>query len=424
MNYTESLNYIHSLMRFGSRPGLERITELMHRLGNPQESLEILHVAGTNGKGSTCTFLSSILKASGKKTGLYISPFVTEFNERIQVDGQPISNQDLAKYTERVKAEVEGMECEDCPITEFEFITAVAFLYFFEQGCDAVVLEVGLGGRLDATNVITSPKVSVIARIALDHTAILGNTEAEIAFEKCGIVKPKTPVITTADNSDEALGVIKKIADERGCELRISNRNDATVLSCDVFGSRFLWQGEEFEIGLCGEHQISNAINAVTAVRAAYPEITLDDIKQGLKAASFVARCEVISKEPLVILDGSHNPNGTGALAELLQKADIQDATAIVGFMADKDVSDAIGLLRGRFKKMITVKVESNARTMTAEELKKVCESICDEVYAAQSYSEAIRLASNEEKIIVFGSLYLAGDIRPLLLKHFQTKNN
>ncbi len=419
MNYTECLNYIHSLMRFGSRPGLERITCLLHRLGDPQEKLNIIHVAGTNGKGSTCTFLSSILRASGKKMGLYISPFVTEFNERIQIDGQPIPNDDLAAYSKRVKAIVDTMPDDCCPITEFEFITAVAFLYFYEQKCDAVVMEVGLGGRLDATNIITHPKATVITRIALDHTAILGDTEAEIAFEKCGIIKNNCPVITTADNSDEALAVINKISTERGCRLDISNRADTKMVAYDVFGSKFLWQGEEFEIGLSGEHQVSNAINAVTAVRAAYPEITTTQIKQGLKSAVFVARCEVISKQPLVILDGSHNPNGTGALADLLKKTDIQNATAIVGFMADKDVSDAIGLLKGAFKRMITVKVESNARTMTAEDLKSVCEKICDNVIVAKSYEQAIRFAEADDKIIVFGSLYLAGDIRPLLLKHF-----
>lgn len=422
MNYTECLNYIHSLMRFGSRPGLERISDLLHRLGDPQEKLNIIHVAGTNGKGSTCTFLSNILRASGKKTGLYISPFVTVFNERIQINGQPIPDSDLAIYTERVKAVVDIMPDDGCPITEFEFITAVAFLYFLEQGCDAVVLEVGLGGRLDATNTITKPKASVIARIALDHTSILGDTEAQIAFEKCGIVKKGCPVVTTADNSDEALSVIKNVALDRGCELKISNRHEVDIILNDIFGSDIIWQGERYHISLPGEHQISNALNAVTTVKMAFPEITLENIKQGLGTTVFPARCEVIAKSPLVILDGSHNPNGTGALADLLEKSDIKNATAIVGFMADKDVSDALSLLKGRFKRMITVKVESNARTMSAEDLKSVCESVCEDVVAVDSYEKAIELLKCEEKIIVFGSLYLAGDIRPLLMKHFQTK--
>lgn len=423
MTYTEALGYIHSLLRFGSRPGIERITELLRRLGNPQEKLNIIHVAGTNGKGSTCVFISSILRQSGKKTGLYISPFVTSFNERIQVDGQPIPDDALALYTERVKQEVSQMSVGDCPITEFEFITAVAFLYFFEQGCDAVVLEVGLGGRMDATNVIKQPKVSVIAQIALDHTAVLGETEEKIAFEKCGIIKPNCPVVTTADNSNAALEVIRKTAADRGCRLTVSDAPQVQILSCDVFGSRFVFNDAQYKIQLAGHHQISNAVNAICAVNQAYPEIGTDCIKQGIEAATFPARCEVISCNPLVILDGSHNPNGTAALEAMLEASSINDATAVVGFMADKDVSEAVECLHGRFKRMIAVAVRSNSRTMQASELAEVCKGICDDVTAAESYEKALQLSENDGTLVVFGSLYLAGDIRPLLLRRFQTKD-
>lgn len=422
MTYTEALDYIHSLLRFGSRPGLERITELLKRLGDPQEKLNIIHVAGTNGKGSTCVFISSILRAGGKKTGLYISPFVTSFNERIQIDGKPIQDDLLATYTERVKQEVSQMPVGDCPITEFEFITAVAFLYFYEQGCDSIVLEVGLGGRMDATNVIKAPKVSVIAQIALDHTSVLGGTEEKIAFEKCGIIKPCCPVVTTADNSDEAMAVIRKTAADRGCELTVSDASEVKTLTCDVFGSKFIFNGTEYKILLAGRHQISNAVSAICAVKAAYPEISIDCIKQGLTSATFPARCEVISRNPLVILDGSHNPNGTAALDAVLEATDISGATAIVGFMADKDVSQAVGCLRGRFKRMIAVAVRSNRRTMEASELAEVCKNICDDVTAVDSYEEALKLAGADNTLVVFGSLYLAGDIRPLLLRQFSTK--
>lgn len=422
MLYSEALQYIHSLMRFGSRPGLERITELLKVLGNPQDDLEIIHVAGTNGKGSTSTMISSVLQCAGKKTGLYISPFVTEFNERIQINGKPISNDDLGVYTERVKSAVELTSDDDCPITEFEFITAVAFLYFKEQKCDAVVLEVGLGGRLDATNVIKKPKVSVITRIALDHTGILGETEAEIAFEKCGIIKNVSPVVTTKDNSPESLEVIRKIAKERNCELTITNINEVNVLSADIFGSEFLWQGETYKLKLAGKHQISNALNVISAVKVAFPEISLDAIKQGLGNTVFPARCEVISKEPLVILDGSHNSNGTSALNELLTDSNIKNSTAIVGFMADKDVSDALQCLKQKFNKIITVKVQSNARTMEADDLAILCKGICDNVTVAESYEKALELVKEDSKVIVFGSLYLAGDIRPLLIDRYSTK--
>ncbi len=422
MNYNEALEYIHSLNVFGSRPGLERIAELLEVLGNPQDTLEFIHVAGTNGKGSTSTMISHILKVSGKKTGLYISPFVTEFNERIQIDGKPISNDSLSELTDRVKQAVDQSADKECPITEFEFITAVAFLYFKEQGCDAVVLEVGLGGRLDATNVIKHPKCSVIAQIALDHTGILGDTEAQIAYEKCGIIKPNCPVVTTADNSAEALEVIKKISAERGCKLTVSDKSQVKVFHSDIFGSDISWLGEEFHIALAGSHQISNALNAVFAVKSACPEITLEAIKTGLETVRFPARCEVISQKPLVILDGSHNPNGTEALSNLIEISNIKNSTAIVGFMADKDVSDALKKLKGKFKKIIAVKVQSNPRTMEAETLAEMCREICADVTFADSYEQAIKMAENDRRLIVFGSLYLAGDIRPLLLKHFSTE--
>ena len=422
MLYSEALQYIHSLMRFGSRPGLERITELLNVLGNPQDDLEIIHVAGTNGKGSTSTMISSVLQSAGKKTGLYISPFVTEFNERIQINGKYISNDDLGAYTERVKSAVESISDDGCPITEFEFITAVAFLYFKEQGCDAVVLEVGLGGRLDATNVIKKPKVSVITRIALDHTGILGETEAEIASEKCGIIKNDSPVVTTKDNSPESLEVIRETAKTLNCELTVTDKSEVKVLSADIFGSEFLWQGETYKLKLAGKHQISNALNVISAVKVAFSEISINAIKQGLENAVFPARCEVISKKPLVILDGSHNPNGTEALSRLLIDSDIKNSTAIVGFMADKDVSDALQCLKGKFKKIITVKVQSNARTMEGHDLAVLCGEICDNVIVAESYEKAIDLVKDDKMVIVFGSLYLAGDIRPLLLKYFRQK--
>ena len=422
MNYTQSLQYIHSLLRFGSRPGLERIAELLKRLGDPQNQLNIIHVAGTNGKGSTCTFISNILRSAGFKTGLYISPFVTVFNERIQINGEVISDTDLAKYTERVKRHVDEMHDAECPITEFEFITAVAFLYFAEQNCDAVVLEVGLGGRLDATNVIKAPKVSVITKIALDHTGILGETEKQIAYEKCGIIKSGCPTVTFTDNSREALNVIESVASERRSELFLCDTEQAKVVSADFFGTVFEYLGNRYEIRLPGRHQVSNAANAITAVKTAYPDITEEKIKKGFLASSFAARCEVISREPLVLLDGSHNPNGTAALSELLKSANIKNATAIVGFMADKDVLDALQKLCGVFKRIITVKVSSNSRTMSAEDLERLCFNICDDVTSAQSYEDAVEKAKLDSTIVVFGSLYLAGDIRPLLKATFSDK--
>ncbi len=423
MDYKESVEYIHSLMRFGSKPGLERITELLKKLDNPQDNLEVIHVAGTNGKGSICTMISNILRCQGKKTGLYISPFVTCFNERIQIDGEYISNDDLTAYVTRVKKYVDEIQNDEgCPITEFEFITAVAFLYFYEKNCDTIVLEVGLGGRLDATNVIGHPKVSVIARIALDHTDILGDTEEKIALEKCGIIKQNCPTVTSTANSTVVLQTIERCAKQKNSSCTVCNIDDAKIIKSNIFGNSFVFGGREYTTKLAGEHQVSNALLAITAVNTAYPEIDDEIIRKGLKKTTFPARCEVLSRKPLVILDGSHNPNGTGALAKVLSSSKIKNATAIVGFMADKDVKEALLKLRGIFSKIIAVNVKSNKRSMSAEDLAKLCKSICENVSFADSYEEALRLAKAEETLIIFGSLYLAGDIRPIILSQISTK--
>lgn len=421
MTEKEALEYIHSLLRFGSKPGLERILRVLEILGNPQDNLNIVHVAGTNGKGSTCTYISSVLSEAGLSVGLYTSPYITCFNERIRLNGENISGEDLAYYTEIVK-EASSDVLGDDPLTEFEFITALAFKFYADKKVDAVVLEVGLGGRLDATNVVKAPKVSVITKIDLDHTGVLGDTIEQIAFEKCGIIKSGCPVVSTNENVESVIEVIKNTAKDRNSRFVLSPKPDR-ISSLSVTGGEFAFCGEEFEVSLSGNHQITNAITAITAIKTVYPEISTETIKNGLLKATIPARCEVISKKPLVILDGSHNPNGTGALFEHLSTNRIKNAVAIVGFMADKDVSDAVKLLSPLFDTMITVEVVSNKRSMTADELNEVCKSFCENVVTAKDYESAIALAKEQNKpIIVFGSLYLAGDIRPLLLSHFTTK--
>lgn len=419
MTCDEAVKYIHSLDKFGSRPGLDRIELLLKKLGDPQDKLKFIHVAGTNGKGSTCTFLSSILREAGFKCGLYISPYVVCFNERMQINGEFIGDGELAKYVEKVKSAADSLG-EDFVITEFEFITAAAFCWFCDSGCDIVVLEVGLGGRLDATNVIKDPLVSVIMRIDLDHTAILGDTVEAIAAEKAGIIKPGCPVVMTGDNLPEAVETVRKIAAEKNSAFSVSDTDGAVITECGVFGNRFFFDGYEYSTRLSGKHQVSNAVTAITAVRTAFKEICRKTVAAGLYNAVFPARCEVISREPLVILDGSHNPNGTAALDELLTESGIDGAAAIVGMMADKDVKEAIGKVVHHFSDMITVTVKSNPRTMTAEALKTVCGEYCRSVSSADDYEEAILLAKSKNKpIVVFGSLYLSGDIRELLIKHF-----
>lgn len=424
MNYNKALQYIHSLGKFGSKPGLERITEMLSLMGNPQKQLEFIHVAGTNGKGSTSTFIASCLEEQGLSVGLYTSPFVTEFNERVRLNGQNISNYDLAYYTEYTATLAKEVFSDEHPITEFEFITALAFKYFADKKCDIVVLEVGLGGRLDATNVIEKPKASVIVKIDLDHTGILGDTIEKIANEKCGIIKPGCPVVTTSQNAPSVLTVIKKKAEEQECEVCLNRSDEAKVISSDINGNVFIFEGREYRTKMPGLHQVDNAVTAINTLKAVYPEMPYESIYNGIKKAVLAARCEVISRDPLLLLDGSHNPNGTEALAGLLEKNNIYNAVGILGFMADKDVPDALKKVVKHFKKVYTVTVESNSRAMSAEELARLCETLGVTAEAISDYRSAVKIALDDnEKTVVFGSLYLAGDIRPILLEKVSEKD-
>lgn len=418
MNYNEALQYIHSLGKFGSKPGLERIEKMLSLMGNPQKQLEFIHVAGTNGKGSTSTMLASCLEESGRNVGLYTSPFVTEFNERIRINGQNISNEDLSRYTEYTINLAKEVFSDEYPITEFEFITALSFKYFADKQCDIVVLEVGLGGRLDATNVIDSPKASVIVKIDLDHTGVLGDTIEKIAAEKCGIIKKGCPVVTTSENEPSVLEVISKKAQECESQVFLNGSDKAEIIASDIDGNVFTFEGREYRTKMPGIHQVYNAVTAIKTLKVAYPEMPYENVYNGIKKAGLAARCEVISKEPLLMLDGSHNPNGTKALADLLEKNDIYEAVGILGFMADKDVSDALEKVLKHFKKVYTVTVESNPRAMSAEDLANVCKTLGVEAEAVADYKTAVTKALNKNKnTVVFGSLYLAGDIRPILLE-------
>lgn len=417
VNYNEALQYIHSLGKFGSKPGLERIEKMLSLMGDPQKQLEFIHVAGTNGKGSTSTFIAAALEEQGLTVGLYTSPFVTEFNERIRLNGQNISNDDLSRYTEYTENLAKEVFSEEYPITEFEFITALAFKYFADKRCDVVVLEVGLGGRLDATNVIEKPKASVIVKIDLDHTGILGDTIEKIAAEKCGIIKSGCPVVTTSQNEPSVLNVIKGFAASNGCTMHLNSSDEVKVISSDVNGNVFTFEGREYRTKMPGIHQIDNALTAIKTLKVAYPEISYENIYNGIKKTTLAARCEVISKEPLLLLDGSHNPNGTSALADLLKKNNVYNAVGVLGFMADKDVPDALKKVLKHFKKVYTVTVESNPRAMSAENLAELCKTFGVVAEAAPDYCSAVKKALSENKnTVVFGSLYLAGDIRPILL--------
>lgn len=393
MNYKEALDYIHSLTKFGSKPGLSRITELLNLLDNPQNDIECVHIAGTNGKGSVSTMISSALISSGKKTGLYISPYIIDFRERIQINGEYIEKEELAELTSFVKLKAE--QIKDTP-TEFEFITALMFLYFKKKKVDIAVLETGLGGRLDATNVI-NPKAVVITKISKDHTEVLGNTLTKIAFEKAGIIKDRVPVIISPNQTDEALQEI----------IRIAKLKNSPIYVCNT--------EKQYMLKLIGPYQQENAAAAVKCLEIL--NVPKENILNGLYNAFIPARLEKISNNPEVYIDGAHNVDGALALKNHLRG----NPVLILGMMRDKDVDEVIHQLAPMCKLVITVKVESNLRSETAENLAKKA-SLWTKAIAAENYKQALNLAkenSNGEMIIIGGSLYLASDIIKIAKKFF-----
>lgn len=437
MTYDEAVKKINSLLVFGVKPGLERISEFIRRIGSPDKNLNFVHVAGTNGKGSVCSFISSALTKSGYKTGLFISPYVLEFRERFMIDGEMISHDCLADIVGRIFPVAEEMKKEGKIITEFEFIFAAALIWYSEQNCDIVVLETGLGGRFDATNIITKPLVSVITSISLDHTKILGDTFSKIAFEKCGIIKPNCTTVAYADQPKEAAEVIRNSAAEKNNRLIFADTSCAQVIKSDIYGTNFIWnyggsnedsKKIEVKIKLIGEHQIKNACTALAAlsVLREKEKFNIPDyaIQKGFSSVSFPARMELLEERPPVFLDGAHNPGGTAALAKTVKKyLDGKYKIGIIGMLADKDIETALSEILPLFDEIITLSPK-NPRAMKGEELAKTAKKYCKNVTPmnddyAKAYQKALSKAENYPEngcIIIFGSLYLAGDIRKIII--------
>ena len=399
MTYNECLNYIHSLGNFTLPATLDRINLCLERLGNPQNNFEAIHIAGTNGKGSVSVMLAKVFETAGKKCGLFISPYIIDFRERIQINGQYISEADLCRLAERVMA-------TNVSLTEFEFITAVAFLYFSEQKIDILVCETGLGGRLDATNSLTRKLAAVITKIGLDHTAILGDTIEQIAGEKCGIIK-NCPVVSNPCQEKAALNVLKKSAKE----LYLPSIKEAVKTSENTF----IYNNREYTLSLKGDYQIENALTVLETLKAVNSDIPYNIIYKALASTYFPARMETVSKSPLIVIDGAHNPDGAAALAKELKKYEGK-AVAIIGAMKDKDFETVLETTLPYCKAAITVRVENMPRAESAENLAAAASKYCEAV-TAKDYEAALKLAkekAGDNPIFVFGSLYLAADIRKL----------
>ena len=413
MNYKDSVKYIHSLLKFGMNLGLQRISALLNELGNPQEKLEFVHVAGTNGKGTTSTMLSSILCAAGKKTGLFTSPYVFDFCERIQINNKNIPHDDLSLVVEKVKNACDRLSAKGTEPTEFEAITAAAMLYFYEQKCDAVVLEVGLGGRYDSTNIIPCPKAAVITSISLDHTKILGDTVEKIAAEKCGIIKNGGTVITTSEQNEKALSVIKDTVKEKNGRLLIGNVSAAEILSEDIFGTEISYNGLTVKIPLVGRHQVENTVGVITAARAL--GISDEFIKKGIESTVIHARMEIISRSPVIMLDGGHNPECAAALESVLVRfAGDKSITVLIGMMADKDTKDYLAAILPHCKTAVFTK-PSNPRAEDENVLLREGKCFCRDVVSVKdpkdAYKKAESLVKNGDMLLVCGSFYLLSDI-------------
>lgn len=413
MNYEDSVKYIHSLLKFGMNLGLQRISALLNELGNPQEKLEFVHVAGTNGKGTTSTMLSSILCAAGKKTGLFTSPYVFDFCERIQINNKNIPHDDLSLVVEKVKNACDRLSAKGTEPTEFEAITAAAMLYFYEQKCDAVVLEVGLGGRYDSTNIIPCPKAAVITSISLDHTKILGDTVEKIAAEKCGIIKNGGTVITTSEQNEKALSVIKDTVKEKNGRLLIGDVSAAEILSEDIFGTEISYNGLTVKIPLVGRHQVENTVGVITAARAL--GISDEFIKKGIESTVIHARMEIISRSPVIMLDGGHNPECAAALENVLVRfADDKSITVLIGMMADKDTKDYLAAILPHCKTAVFTK-PSNPRAEDENVLLREGKCFCRDVVSVKdpkdAYKKAGSLVKNGDMLLVCGSFYLLSDI-------------
>lgn len=421
LTYEQSLEFIHGIARFGSKPGLRRVTMLLERMGNPQDKLKFIHVAGTDGKGSTCTMISHILAGAGYRTGLYISPYVLDFRERIQLNNEMIAKDELAASTTLVKAHWDALDAMGETPTEFEVVVAVAFDYFLRMGCEIVVSEVGLGGRYDATNVIGPPLCSVITHISMDHMEYLGNTIEEIARQKAGIIKKGGVTVCYPRQEPEALAAIMEECAKM--ENPLITPHNAGILSADIFGSDVRYGELMLQIPLAGEHQVWNAVTAVEAVKAVASQgFPVDDahIAAGIAATKFPSRVEALCRDPLVLLDGGHNPAEAAALSRALDMLPGRRIHAVMGMLTDKEVDACLSQILPHCVSVAAVTPDIY-RAMPAadfaEEARRHCADVTVYDDTRQAVAATLARCEGDDVLLACGSLYLAAELRPILLE-------
>ena len=423
----DPVQYLINLQHFGVKLGLERMQKLVELLGNPQNQYPVIHVAGTNGKGSTCAMLAAILQKQGYKVGLYTSPHLVDFCERIRINGIKITDKELLDLVVEIKEILRDEET-----TFFEFTTAIAFLYFAHKKVDIAIVEVGLGGRLDATNVV-KPLVSVISNIDLDHTKVLGSTREEIAHEKGGIIKDGVPVVCGEKNST-LIDLFQKICNNKNSDLFLCEK-EYELIDSNLDRQRFLFFGEEYELSLLGEHQIQNALLVLKIVEVLNQLgllISFESINKGLADVKWSGRLQVYSKGPLILLDGAHNNCGMLKLCRFLSEnreelfsAGKRKAICIIGISTGKDAKEMLFKLSEFFDSVIIT--EANHRAIPKEEVAKLAKILFDEVEVS-NIKNALKLANQKVGqngfILVAGSLYVVGDVLATLSKDINNNNN
>ncbi len=430
MTYEEAISYIYSRRKFQKSSGHERIEKLLELMGNPQKKLRFVHVVGTNGKGSVSTALAQVLTRSGYKTGLFTSPFVIEFGERIKVDGEFIPKEEICRITESIKEKTELMEKLELYPTVFEVTTALGIAYFHKCGCDIVVLEAGIGGKKDSTNVIDCPEAAIITSVSLDHTEMLGDTVAEITKEKCGIIKNSCPMVSYPfdgaelgfiPQSDEAARVISDCCKNEGSTLYLPDIKKVTVIKSDLFGTNFSYDGLDIRLTLPGKHQIGNMLTVITAGRVLRERgysIADSAIEEGIARFTIPGRTQVIEGEPMVILDGGHNTGCMKALQNTVKEyLSGRKITLLMSFMKDKDYEEAISIIAPLCDSIIFT-VTDSVRGERPDILKAIAEKYCTDVCEIPDPEKAFNFAkmkAEKDVLIVSGSFYLVSEVRKFL---------
>lgn len=418
--YQQAMDFINSIPHIGQRNGVNRVRPLLHLLGDPQNQLKTVHIAGTNGKGSTAAMTAAVLRNAGLKTGLFISPYVEDFRERIQLDGHWISKEELAAEADILIPLFRQLQAQGQAVTEFEFDTALALHYFAKKGCDAAVLEAGMGGRLDATNAIPAPVVCALTSISYDHTKYLGDTLDQIAAAKCGIFKEGSRAAIYPKQAPEAMETILAACRQKGIRPNIPDLSQLEVISCNEEGSRIRYQGRPLTIPLLGEHQIYNALTVCAICQeleqAGWP-VSWQNVSQGIGQASFGGRQEVVARQPLCLIDGAHNQDGIDSLCRALDTIySGRKLTVVMGMLEDKDYHYGLAQLARRADRFIAVTPSYAPRALPARQAARLAAEYCSRVEVvedpAQAAALARRQAGSQDMVLACGSLYMIGDAK------------